>query len=400
MVDFLRKSFVKDYENVKNQKVREGHGKLASFVGIVSNLLLFIIKIIAGVLSKSISIISDSINNLSDMGSSVVTLVGFKFANMPADKRHPYGHERIEYIAGLVVAIIIIFVGGSLFITSINKIVDYKPEVIEYTAAYISIGILLASILIKLWQSVFNRKIGKLIDSVALEATADDSRNDCISTGVILLGTVVMIVCQHFNLVIPFSLDGVLGILVSLFIVYSGFGLIKEAVNPLIGTPISKDYVDDIVEFIDNYPMVLGHHDIMCHMYGPTKCFMTAHIEIDSKTDIYEAHEMMDIIEHDVNKEFGVFLTIHMDPVEVGNKELDELKNRVAVILNEIDPTLTFHDFRYVPLENGANLIFDIVVPYGFKISNDEIIKRLEDGMDINGKVYNFVIQFDHIFVE
>ena len=400
MIEFLRRFFVKDYKNVKNQKVREAHGKLASAVGIASNLVLFIIKLVAGLLSKSISIIADSINNLSDMGSSVVTLVGFKFANMPADEHHPYGHQRIEYIAGLIVSIIIVFVGGTLFISSVNKIIDYEPEVIEYTLGYITIGILTVSILIKLWQSLFNKKIGKAIDSVALEATAADSRNDCISTGVILLGTIVMLVCQHLNVKIPFSLDGVLGILVSLFILFSGFSLVKETVDPLIGTAISKEYVDEIVEFIDKHPMVLGHHDIMCHMYGPTKCFMTAHVEIDSKTDIYEAHEMMDTIEHDVYTKFGVFLTIHMDPIEVGNKELDELKARVFDLLNDLDPNLSFHDFRYVPLENGANLIFDIVVPYKFRLSNEEIIKILEEEMNINGKKYNFVIQFDHKFID
>ena len=400
MIDFLRRVFVKDYQNVKNQKVRERHGKLASGVGILSNLILFIIKIIAGILSKSISIIADSINNLSDMGSSVVTLVGFKFANLPADEHHPYGHQRIEYIAGLIVSIIIIFVGGTLFVSSIDKIVEYKPYELEYTAAYITIGILSVSILIKLWQSVFSKKIGKIIDSVALEATAQDSKNDCISTGVILLGTVAMLICQSCGAVIPFSLDGVLGILVSLFIVYSGFGLIKETIDPLIGTSISKEYVDDIVKFIDSYPMVLGHHDVMCHMYGPTKCFMTAHVEIDSKTDIYEAHEMMDKIEHDTHEKFGIYLTIHMDPVEVGNKELDLLNERVGKILKEIDPILTYHDFRYVPLENGANLIFDIVVPYKFRLSNEEIIRILEEGMNINGEKYNFVIQFDHKFID
>lgn len=400
MVDFLRKLFVKDYKNVKNHKVREGHGKLASFVGIISNLFLFAFKLFAGLISGSVSIIADSINNLSDMGSSIVTLLGFKLANMPADDEHPYGHERMEYIAGLIVSIIIIFVGGSLFITSINKIIDYVPEDISYKVSFISIAILSVSIIVKLWQSYFNSKVGKLIDSVALAATAADSRNDCISTGTILLGTIVMVILKYKNIEIPFSLDGVLGILVSLFIMYSGFNLIKETIDPLIGNSVSEEYVNEILEYIKSNPMVLGFHDVVCHLYGPTKHFMTIHIEVDSKLDIIEIHENMDSIEKAVRDKYGVELTVHMDPIELGNPEIEECKLAVRKILEELDSNLSFHDLRIVKKLSVSTVLFDVVVPYKFKMSNDELKQYIIDRINVNGKHYAFIIDIDHRFVQ
>ncbi|MGM9969480.1 MAG: cation diffusion facilitator family transporter [Anaeroplasma sp.] len=400
MINFLRKIFVKNYQDVKNQKVREGHGKLAAIVGIISNLFLFAFKILAGIISGSIAIIADSINNLSDMGSSVVTLVGFKLANMPADEEHPYGHERMEYIAGLIISIIIIFTGGSLFITSINKIINYQPEEINYISAYISMGILAVSILIKLWQSLFNRRIGKIIDSIALEATADDSRNDCITTGVILLGTIVMVICQLNNVVIPFSVDGILGILVSLFIMYSGFMLIKETMNPLIGNSVSKEYVSEILSYIKEYPIVLGYHDVVCHMYGPTKCFMTLHIEVDSKGDIITIHDSVDQIEKSVREKFGVELTIHMDPTEIGNPEVDELKDRIGKLLSDLDSNLHFHDLRLVKKLTLSTILFDVVVPYKFKMSNAELINYIEENINSGETKYAFIIDIDHNFIQ
>ena len=247
MVNFLRKIFIKDYQKVNDNKVREAHGKLASFVGVFSNLFLFAIKMIAGIISGSIAIIADSINNLSDMGSSVITLVGFKLANAPADEEHPYGHQRIEYISGLIVAIIIIYVGGSLLVTSIKKIFNYEPTIVDNSVLYITIAILVVSIFIKLWQSIFNKKVGKIINSLALEATAADSRNDSISTAVILLGTIALLIFKD----IPFSLDGVMGIFVSLFILISGIKLIKETMDPLIGVTQEHEFVQEILNFIE-----------------------------------------------------------------------------------------------------------------------------------------------------
>jgi cation diffusion facilitator family transporter len=396
MVTFLRKLFIKDYENVHDEKVREAHGKLASFVGVFSNLLLFIIKMIAGLISGSVAIIADSINNLSDMGSSVITLVGFKLANAPADEEHPYGHQRIEYISGLIVAIIIIYVGGSLLITSVEKIFNYTPTTVDNNIIYITIGILAISILGKLWQSVFNKKVGKIINSLALEATAADSRNDSISTAVILLGTILMLIFKD----ISFSLDGVMGILVSLFILYSGFKLIKETMDPLIGVTSEHEYVQAILNFIEGYDVCLGTHDVMCHMYGPTKCFMTVHVEVDANGDILKVHDEIDNIEKAVYNQFGALVTIHMDPIQTDNEEINELKKRVEKAIFEIDNNLSFHDFRVVIGPTHTNILFDIVVPFKYTLCKDEIIEKLSEKIKDEGKQYYFVIEVDHKFVK
>ncbi len=396
MIKFLRKTFIKDYENVKNQKVREAHGKLASFVGVISNMILFIIKLLAGIFSKSVSIIADSVNNLSDMGSSIVTLVGFKMANKPADAEHPYGHERVEYIAGLIVAIIIIFVGGSLLFSSVDKIIHYEYIKVPNYISYISIGILSVSILIKLWQSLFNKTIGRLIDSVALEATSCDSRNDVIATFVILVGNIIILCVGDIH----FSIDGVLGILVSLFIIFSGFKLIKETTDPLIGSSISKEYVDEILEAVKSNPKVLGVHDVMCHMYGPTKCFMTLHAEVNAKDNIIEIHDCIDEIETFIREKYGVELTIHMDPIEVDNEETNRAKVIVSSALQRLDESLAFHDFRMVRKQAKSTLLFDIVVPYKYSLTNEEIIAYLEREINMGADHYKLLINFDHQYIK
>ncbi len=394
MILFLRKLFIKDYENVKNQKVREAHGKLASFVGVFSNLFLFLIKLVSGIFSKSLSIIGDSINNLSDMGSSLVTLFGFKMANKPADEEHPYGHERMEYIAGLIVAIIIIFVGGSLFFSSIDKIVHYEYVEVPKYISYISLGILGVSIVVKLWQSLFNRKIGKLIDSVALAATASDSRNDVIATFVILIGNLIILFLGDVH----FSIDGILGIFVSLFIIFSGIKLIKETTDPLLGSCVSKEYADEIIQFVKMNPLILGVHDVMCHMYGPTKCFMTLHAEVDAKNNIIEIHDSIDEIESKVKEVFDVELTIHMDPIELDNEETNKVKTIVSQVLKRLDPSLVFHDFRIVRKLSKSTLLFDIVIPYKYHLSLEEIENYIIK--EINLKEYNVIIHFDHQFIK
>ena len=395
MVNFLRKLFIKDYQNVKNQKVREAHGRLASFVGVFSNLFLFVVKLLSGIFSKSVSIIADSINNLSDMASSIVTLVGFKMANRPADEDHPYGHERMEYISGLFVAVIIIFVGSSLMITSIDKIANYTYEEIPDYIMYITFGILGVSILAKLWQSMFNRKIGKLIDSLALEATACDSRNDVISTLVILIGNI----CIFFLGDIGFSIDGILGILVSLFIIVSGIKLIKETIDPLLGSPVSKEYVDEIVKFIIDNSIVLGVHDVMCHMYGPTKCYMSLHAEVDASIGIIEVHDSIDDIESKVREKFGVEITIHMDPIELNDEEINHLKESVRNILAELDKDLSFHDFRMVRKLSKSTVLFDVVIPFKYKMTKEEITDYIYKKINAEEDKYVLLIHFDYQYI-
>lgn len=396
MLRFLRKTFIKDYENLKNQTVRQAHGKLASAVGIVSNLFLFVLKLLAGIFSKSLSIVADSVNNLSDMGSSVVTLIGFKMANKPADEEHPFGHERMEYIAGLIVAVIIIFVGGSLLVSSVDKIIHYSYTQVPDYIAYISISILCISIGVKLWQSLFNKKIGKLIDSIALEATSCDSRNDCIATAVILIGNVLIILLGDVH----FSIDGVLGILVSIFIVVSGFKLIRETTDPLLGSSVSKEYVLEIIGFVKESPMVLGVHDIVCHMYGPTKCFMTLHAEVDAGKGIIEIHDAIDEIEMNVRKRYGVELTIHMDPIELDNAETNRLRALVDSALKRLDKDLAFHDFRIVRKLSKSTLLFDIVVPYHYFLKNEEILSYLEREINMGRGTYSLVVNFDHQYIK
>lgn len=396
MVHFLRKLFIKNYQDIKNPKVREAHGKLASIVGVFSNCILFAIKMVAGLLSNSIAIIADSINNLSDMGSSIITLVGFKLAAAPADDEHPYGHQRIEYISGLIVAVIIIFVGGNLLFSSIDKIINYNQETIENHIIYISIAILSISILIKLWQSFFNLRVSKLINSIALQATAADSRNDCISTGAILIGNIVLLFWKD----IPFSLDGVMGILVSLFILISGIKLIKETIDPLIGVTVDENFIKTILEEIKKEPMVLGIHDPVCHMYGPTKCFMTVHVEVNANHKMLEVHDVIDNIERRISQEFDVELTIHMDPIQTDNEHINELRKRVKEAVKCIDEHLSLHDFRVVLGPSHTNIIFDLVVPYKYSKSNEQILKELEQMFQDEDAQYYFVIQFDHEFVK
>lgn len=396
MINILRRVFIKNYTNVNDIKVREAHGKLAGFVGIISNLFLFIIKMLAGIISSSIAIIADSINNLSDMGSSIITLIGFKLAGAPADEDHPYGHQRIEYVAGLIVSIIIIVVGGNLLISSIEKIINYEYVEIQKSYIYISIGILSVSILIKFWQSFFNRKIGKLINSVALEATSKDSLNDCISTFTLLIGNIVLLFYQQ----IPFSLDGCLGILVSLFIIVSGIKLIKETVNPLIGVPVEKEFIDNIIKEIKKEPLVLGIHDPVCHMYGPTKCFMTIHVEIDANKKMLEVHDAIDNLEKRILEKFGVELTIHMDPIEIDNPKINQLRQLVKDCVREIDVNLSMHDFRVVSGPTHINIIFDLVRPYKYKLSDQEILALLQEKIKIDNTKFYLVINFENEYTK
>lgn len=396
MVNLLRKIFIKNYNNVNDPRVRGAHGKLASIFGVISNLFLFIIKLFAGIISSSVSIIADSINNLSDMGSSIVTLVGFKLANAPADSEHPYGHQRIEYVAGLIVSIFIIFVGGNLFFSSVETIISYKVENIDQNILVISIVILSISILIKLWQSYVNRKIGKIINSVALEATSRDSLNDCFSTLTLLVGNVVLLFVKDM----PFSLDGVMGIVVSIFILISGIKLIKETVNPLIGVTFDEGLIKQVTDILKEEPLVLGYHDPICHSYGPTMYFMTIHIEVDQNEKMIDVHDAVDNLEKKVFEKCGVILTIHMDPIQTDNEEVNNLRKRVKEAVSQIDSHLAMHDFRVVMGPTHTNLIFDIIVPFKFHLTEADILRSLQELITDDGIRYEFTVNFDKEYVK
>ena len=390
MVDFLRRKFIKNYEDVTNQKVRDAHGKLACVGGIISNLVLFIMKFTIGLLTGSVSIVGDSVNNISDMGSSVVTLIGFKMSNAPADKEHPYGHERIEYIAGLIVSIIILVVGFQLLMQTITAIKDNTKSELSIVA-FIILGI---SIIIKLLQGLFYKQIGKKINSVALEATAADSINDVVSTSVILIGSLII----YFFPNIPFSLDGVLGILVAIFILISGIKMVKETVDPLIGVTPDHEYIQNILNDIKKYKVVLGVHDVRCHMYGPTKSFMTLHVEVDSSKDLLLIHDEIDNIEREIGNKYQLELTIHMDPIDINDKYSLELKAKLTILMDELN--LHFHDFRIVKGDSHTNVLFDVVVPFKYKLTEEEIKTKVEEYFKDNKQKLYFIINFDGEYID
>lgn len=388
MKNILAKIFIKDYKNYQKQEVRNAYGKLCGAVGIVSNILLCAVKIITGVLISSVAILADGINNLADAGSSIITLLGFKLSSIPADSEHPFGHQRIEYISGLAVSFIILIIGVLLMKTSIEKIIT-GSEAIPKKQVLITMIILFFAILVKLWQSLFYRKNGKLIGSTALIATSQDSLNDCISTSVVLIS---MIITYIFPNVV---LDGYMGAIVSVFIIISGIGLIKETISPLIGEAPSKEFIDDIADRILKYDGIIGIHDLVIHTYGPAKTFVTVHAEVDANVDITISHDIIDNIEHDFMDKLNINLVIHMDPVDLRCEETRQLKAMTNDILGDISVDLRFHDFRIVKGPTHTNVIFDVVVPIGFRMKNDELKSLIDSKFKDIDKKYNTVITVD-----
>ena len=387
MTKFLIKLFIKDADT-NTQRGREFYGRLAGAVGIICNLLLSVMKLIIGSISNSVSITADATNNISDAGSSIVTLVGFRLSGKPADKDHPYGHARIEYISSLIISFLILLIGCSIFKESVTKI--FKPEESLFNIA--TVIVLVASILVKLWLSVFNKFLGKQINSKALEATAIDSRNDVITTAAVLLASVI----SHFT---GFNLDGYMGVIVSVFIFISGINLVKETLDPLLGQPPTKEMFETIEKKILSYDNVLGVHDLMVHSYGPNTYFASAHIEMDAKIDVLICHDIMDQIERDFKSELNIHLVVHLDPTILDSPEINELKEMVNDIICEIDRDLTFHDFRVVIGEENKNVLFDVVVPPEYKYSDEELEKIITDKITemSNGKIFT-VLVVDHSY--
>ena len=386
MVKLLGKLFIKDYQNYNNPSVRTRYGKLSGIVGIISNLFLCIIKILTGVLIGSFSYIADGINNLSDAGSSIITLIGFKLASEPADADHPFGHQRVEYLTGLIVSFIIIAIGLLLMKSSIESIINPGDGA---SFSIISVIILAVSILIKCLQSLFYRKVGKLINSTAVLATSIDSLNDCISTGAVLIASII-------SLLTDLQLDGWMGCVVSIFILVSGYKLVKEAMSPLIGEKPSKELVDDIVKKILDYPKVLGIHDLVIHSYGPGKIFATIHVEVDSEENILVIHDQIDNIENDFREKMGINLVIHMDPIDTKDENTQELREEAFRILQSIDPVLNFHDFRIVKGETHTNVLFDVLVPVRYKMTDKELKTLINQKFKEYNPKINTVLVIDH----
>lgn len=386
----FRKAFIKNYENVTDPKVRNRYGVCAGIIGIVSNAILFVIKIVAGIIGGSITIIADAINNLSDAGSSVVTLVGFKLSSTPPDKDHPFGHARYEYVTGLLVSMMVLFLGIALLKSSIEKVISPTPvEVSVFTYVVLSV-----SIVLKLVQMLVYTDFSKAISSNALKASAQDSRNDSLTTLAVLISTIIIDVCgDRINPKV--SVDGIMGIAVSLFIIVSSVLLLKDAISPLLGEKPPKELVDKITAKILSYDGVIGVHDLVVHSYGANHCFVVAHVEVPSDVDIVKSHDIIDNIEHDMWNDMHVRLNIHMDPIDTKNRQLAHLKERVRMAVYALDPELSIHDFRMVNGDTHVNLVFDVVVPYDSKITLNDVHSACEKEFENDETKYYFVIDMD-----
>lgn len=387
ITNFLLRLFVKT--DSKNPEYREKCGTLAGVVGILCNLVLFAAKLIAGILTGAISIIADAVNNLSDMGSSVVSMLGFRLASKPADPDHPYGHGRIEYVSAFVVAGLIIFMGFELLKASVEKM--FSVATLEFGTA--SIIILVISIAVKSWMAFFNRKLGKKISSQALIATYEDSRNDAITTGAILISVIIMMLTDV-------NIDPYIGAVVALFILWSGFMTAKRTLHPLLGEPLDEETARSIEAEIMSFDGFLGIHDLIAHNYGPGRCFASVHVEVPANIDIVTCHEKIDICEKQVFEKTGVMLTVHMDPVETDNEKLNLARSLIAQGVSRIHEGLTIHDFRMTPkTDERTNLIFDVVLPAGLENKKTELKRQIEQMAREIDETYCCVITFDLDYV-
>ncbi len=391
MTNFLVHLFVKNSDNTKDKRVRESYGKLGGAVGIASNILLCVIKLIAAAITGSMSILADGLNNLSDMGSSVIAFIGFKLAGKPADRDHPFGHGRAEYMSSFIVCMLILLVGVELISSSAEALFT-GAKAPTYTP--IAVIILAISVIVKLWLFAFNRNLGKKIDSGTLLASAQDSVNDCISTSVILICAIVSMFVN-----VPFNLDAVLAFFVGLFIIFSGLSSAKETFNSILGAPADKETVAALEKEILSFPEFLGIHDLIIHNYGPGRQFASVHVEIPQNSDIVLCHEKIDLCEKLVKERLDIELVIHMDPIDTDDETVGEVRKSIADAILLIDPRLTLHDFRMTPFgQNQTNLIFDVVIPSDISTKDNDIIEQIGTfAKDIN-KTYVCVITIDRDF--
>lgn len=387
MTALLVKLFIKDSENYSDKKVRTAYGVLSSITGIVLNLILAGAKYAAGVISGSISITADAINNLSDAGSSIVSFFGVKISAKPPDKDHPYGHGRVEYISAFIVSFFVLFMGVELLKDSVGKIIN--PEPVKFS--FLSLAILIISILCKLWLGVFNKNLGKKINSAPMMAVMKDSFSDCLATGV---AAVSIIVSAFSNI----NIDGYLGVVVAVFIFIAGFDILKETLGDILGRPPEAEFVEEITDKIMSYPHVCGVHDMIIHDYGPSCRFASVHAEVPSDEDIMELHDIIDGIERDIYNEYGMLTSIHMDPVVINDERINELKKITQDSVSRIDERLSIHDFRVVEGPSHTNLIFDVLLPSDMKCSNREICQKIEDELSKIDERFFCVITVDHAF--
>lgn len=384
---YLIKLFIKNSDDTGNPQIRGKHGILAGIVGICCNLLLFCIKFFAGTMTASIAITADSFNNLSDAGSSAVTLVGFKMAERPADNGHPFGHGRFEYISGLIVSMVIILVGFELVKSSFDKIIHPEPVVFSVTALFI----LIFSICVKLWMCFFNKGIAAKINSTAMKATAMDSLSDAIATSTVVISMII-------TLITNISIDGYAGLAVACFIIYTGITTARDTLDPLLGQAPDSEFVKEIEETVLSYDSILGIHDLIVHNYGPSRCLISLHAEVSCDVDILVIHDTIDNIERHLSHKFSCEVVIHMDPIVTNNQLLSETHEKISALVKIIDESICIHDFRMVEGATHTNLIFDIVVPYRFRLNDEDVIKSVSSAVKVLDPKYEVVITVDKAF--
>lgn len=383
-MEFLYSKFIKNHKNIKDPKVVKGYGFLASITGIVLNALLFVIKLFIALISGSVSIISDAFNNLSDASSSIITLIGFKMSSKPADKEHPYGHQRIEYICAFIISTIILFIGIELGISSVKKIINPK----DVSFNYVMLVILSITILIKLWMGLFYRKTAKKINSLSLKASSKDSINDVITTFVVILGL-------FFGNLIGFNLDGYLGVLVSIYILISGVGIIKETINNLIGGTPDKELIDKVLLEIAKGDQILGVHDILYHSYGLGQIYMSLHAEMDSSLSLIKAHDLIDSLEKKIKKLYNVDIVIHIDPILLNDELLQTINIKLKNIIKKISDKLSYHELKIINKKKKTNICFDLQIPYDFEMNNKEIYDFINKELRKIDDNYRASITFD-----
>ncbi len=385
MTNLLVRLFVNNSQDTEDPRVRSAIGSLSGTVGIVCNALLFLGKLMVGTLTGSVSITADALNNLSDASGSIVTLIGFRIADKPADDHHPYGHARAEYLSGLAVAAMILVIGFELVKSSVEKI--FSPTAVEFSA--LAAAVLIASIAVKLWLCLFNRKLGKRIGSTTLLATSADSRNDCITTSAVLAASAI----EHF---LDLRVDGWIGLGVAAFILCSGWNLAKETISPLLGESADPELRQKILSLVAGQPKVLGYHDLMVHDYGPGSRFASLHVEMDHREDPLECHRLIDDMERECLRSHNVHLVIHYDPIITDDPAREALKKRVNALLQEQDDRLQLHDFRMIQGRQHMNLIFDVALPSGLRGQEENILKSVEDALNQSGDTrYHVQITFD-----
>ncbi len=384
MVNLLSKLLIKNYQNTSDAAVRQAYGMLCGFVGILLNLLLFAGKFLAGALSHSIAITADAFNNLSDAASSVITLAGFKMAGQKPDSDHPFGHGRIEYISGLLVSVLILFMAFELLKSSVNKIL----HPVELSCSPLILAILIVSILVKCYMAYYNKNIGQKINSAAMKATATDSLSDTLATTVVLIATIV----SYFT---DLAIDGYCGVLVALFIGYAGLQAAKDTVSPLLGQAPDPGFVSQIHEIVLSHEEIIGIHDLIVHNYGPGRILISLHAEVPADGNILTLHDIIDHIEHELGDTLHCQAVIHMDPICMDDEETNSLKELVSGYLNQIDHTLTMHDFRIVKGPTHTNIIFDVVTPYHFRLTDNELVQVITDKIKAENPNYFAVIEVD-----